>query len=137
MVFKCGPNVIDMTEKYKYLGLWFSNYLDLSYMAQQVAASAHSALGLLIAKSKSIGGLPHECYKLYDAMVQSILDYGACIWGDREFSCINAVQYRAIRSFLGVSKTTCTAALLGEVGWTHVRIIFHWWFWLVLEKFNW
>ena len=118
VLFKCGTSVIGMTDKYKYLGLWFSEDLDLSFMAEQVAASAHRALGLLIAKSKTIGGLPHACFKkLYEASVQSILDYGASVWGYKEFSCIKAVQHRAIRSFLGVSKTTCNAAILGEVGW--------------------
>ena len=88
-------------------------------MAQQVAVSAQKPLGLLIAKSRAIGGFPHECYhKMYNSLVQSVIDYGACIWGHREFSCINAVQHRAIRSFLGVHKKTHNAAALGEVGWT-------------------
>ena len=116
--FMCGSSIISMTDKYKYLGLWFTSNLDFSYMAEQVAVSAHRALGLLIAKAKSIGGLPHACFKrLYDTMVQSIIDYGASVWGHKEFSCVKAVQHRAVRFFLGVRKTTCNAAIMGEVGW--------------------
>ena len=54
---------------------------------------------------------------LYNSLVQSILGYGACVWGHRDFSCIEAVQHRAVRSFLGVNKTTPNAAVMGEVGW--------------------
>ena len=49
-MFTCEDD-IDVVEKYKYLGLWFTDKLDLNYMAEQVAASAQRALGLLIAKS--------------------------------------------------------------------------------------
>ena len=38
--FKCGDNILETVHKYKYLGLWFTDNLDMQYMAQQVAASA-------------------------------------------------------------------------------------------------
>ena len=116
--FKCGNKVLETVHKYKYLGLWFTDNLDMKYMAQQVAASAQRALGLLIAKSKAVGGFPYDCYtKLYNSLVQSVIDYGACIWGLTDFPCIQAVQNRAIRSFLGVHSKTSTAAIQGEMGW--------------------
>ena len=68
--------------------------------------SAHRALGLVIVKSKDTSGLLFDCYsKLYSSVMQSVLDYGACAWGFREFDCIKAVQIKAIRFFLGVHKT--------------------------------
>ena len=117
--FKCGKESLDIVDKYKYLGLWFTESLDYKYMAEQIAASAQRALGLLIAKSKCIGGFPFHCYsKLYQSLVQSILDYGACVWGHRNYPAIAAVQHRAIRSFLGVHSKTVNSAILGEMGWT-------------------
>ena len=56
--------------------------------------------------------------KLYDTMVWSVIDYGAAIWGTREYACINAVQNRAERFFLGVGKYTPNAAVNGDVGWS-------------------
>ena len=50
--------------------------------------------------------------KLYDTMVWSVIDYGAAIWGTREYACINAVQNRAERFFLGVGKYTPNAAVV-------------------------
>ncbi len=41
----------------------------------------------------------------YDSLVQLILDYGASIWGTKEFSCVNALQNRASRYYTGVGKT--------------------------------
>ena len=50
-------------------------------------------------------------------MVWPVISYGAAIWGTKEYSCINAVQHRACRFFLGVGKYTPNAAVNGEMGW--------------------
>ena len=122
--FMCGANRLDVVTKYKYLGLWFTEHLDLRYMADQIAASAQRALGVLIVKSRIAGGLPYQVYtKLYQSLVQSILDYGVCVWGHKEYPSIMAVQHRAIRSFLGVHDRTSTSAILGEMGWTPQAIL--------------
>ena len=106
-------------EKYRYLGLVLTEFLDYAVMARNVAAAAGRALGLLIAKSKAHGGMPYECFShLYDALVQSVINYGAAVWGDRELSCIGAVQNRASRYFLGLGKYAPTAAVRGDMGWS-------------------
>ena len=77
-----------------------NEFLDFLVTARVVADAAHRALGLLIAKVKFQGGMPHQVFtKLYNALVQSIIDYGVAIWGYKEFSSINAVQNRACRFF--------------------------------------
>ena len=71
-------------------------------MSKTVAQSASRALGLLISKDKSFGGMPFECFtQCYNATVQAIIDYSAAIWGTKSISSINAVQNRACRYFLG------------------------------------
>ena len=55
--------------------------------------------------------------KLYDSLVQPILDYSAAIWGHKAHSCIQAVQNQAIWFYLGVGRRTPTVALQGELGW--------------------
>ena len=58
-----------------------------------------------------------ECFsKCYDAIVQAAIDYSASVWGTKSFSCINAVQFRACRYFLGVGKYTPTAAMVSHRG---------------------
>ena len=92
--------------------------LDYSLTAKHVAQAATRALGLLISKFKTLGGMPFQVYtKLYDSMVWPIISYGAAIWGTKEYFAINAVQHRACRFFLGVGKYTPNAAVTGDMGW--------------------
>ena len=81
-------------------------------MAKQAAKSVNRALGLVIAKYKEFGGLPFSTYtKLFDSVVWSTISYGGAVWGDRQFSCITAVQN------LDVGRYTPNAAVNGDIGW--------------------
>ena len=118
VVFKCGVNNIKLTEKYVYLGLTLTEFLDYNVTAKIIAQSASRALGLLIAKYKALGGMPFDVFtKLYDSLVWSVISYGAAIWGTKSYSCINAIQNRAMRFYLGTGKYTPTAAVYGDLGW--------------------
>ena len=116
--FLCGQERLPVVSEYKYLGLLFTQHVDHEAMATCAAKSASRALGLLIAKAKSLGGMPHATFnKLYDSMVWPVLDYGAAIWGTRDYSVVNAVHHRACRFFLGVGRFTPSAAINGDMGW--------------------
>ncbi len=92
--------------------------MDKGRMATAVAKSANHALGLLIAKHKDFGGMPQDIYRqLYDALVTPIIEYAAANWGQQELSCISAIQNRACRYFMGVSKYTPNAAVQWEMSW--------------------
>ena len=126
IVFKCGDDIIQVVDRYTYLGLVLTEYLDFNVTAKVVAQSASRALGLVIAKCKLAGGVPYSVFtKLYDSVVWPVISYGAAIWGCRSFSCINAVHNRAMRFFLGVGKYTPSAALVGEMAW-HPPIVRQW-----------
>ena len=63
--------------------------------------------------------MPYTCYtKCYDATVQSIVDYSAALWGTKSVTCINAVQNRACRYFLGLGRYAPNVAVNGDMGWT-------------------
>ena len=82
--FKCSSSSINLIHQYKYLGVLFTEHLDLMQMAKIVAQSASRALGLLISKDKVFGGMTFECFtQCYGATVQSIIDYSAAIWGHK------------------------------------------------------
>jgi hypothetical protein len=57
--------------------------------------------------------------KLYDNVVWHVIAYGAAIWGEKSYSCIDAVQYRAMRFFLGVGQYTPNNAVTGDMAWVH------------------
>lgn len=116
--FSVGDVNLKTTSHYTYLGLLLTEHLDYTAMAKQVSKSANRALSLVISKYKLFGGLPFNTYtKLFDSVVWSTISYGAAIWGDRQFSCITAVQNRAERFYLGVGRYTPNAAVHGDVGW--------------------
>jgi hypothetical protein len=106
-------------DRYRYLGLLFTEFIDYGIMAKEVSMSAGRALGLLIAKFKANGGFSFECFtKLYDSLVQPIFDFGAGVWGQTEHGCVNAVHNRACRFFMGVGRYTPNLAVQADMGWT-------------------
>ena len=116
--FKCDVTSILTADKYTYLGITLNEFLNFNIIAKAVAQSASRALGLLIAKYKCIGGMTYVFSKLYDTLVWPVISYGASVWETKSFSCINAVQNRTMRFFLGTGKHTPTAAVSGDMGWT-------------------
>ena len=116
--FVCGDDNLNVVDSYRYLGLIFTEFLDFTVMSKAVAQSATRALGLVIAKCKAHGGVPHSVFtQLYDALVQPIIDYGASVWGTTAYSHIKTIQYRAGRFFLGLGKYAPNTAVSGEMGW--------------------
>ncbi|XP_053395610.1 uncharacterized protein LOC128555864 [Mercenaria mercenaria] len=119
IAFCCGPHTLAVVDKYVYLGLTLTEHLDYGITAKFVAQSAGRALGLLIARCNKLGGMPFDVFsKLYDSLVWPVIAYGASIWGERSYSCVDAIQHRAIRFFLGVGRYTPTGAVSGDMGWT-------------------
>ena len=62
--------------------------------------------------------MPYPVFtKLYESLVQPILDYGSAILGHKQYQCIQAVQNRAARYFLGVNREAPLAGVQGDMGW--------------------
>ena len=120
--FNYGNSVISMTTQYKYLGIWFTQNLDLSVTVREISKSASRALGLIISKFKMNGGMTYNCYtRLFESLVQPILLYGACIFGATEQKVLNTVQNKASRFFLGLPSKSSNLASLGDMGWATVK----------------
>ncbi len=97
-VFTLGDVVVQMVDRYHYLGLVLTQFMDLNITVRYVAQAAPRALRVLVAKSKSQGGLLFRVFtQLYDSLVQPILDYGASIiWGHKSFFCTQTCINKAI-----------------------------------------
>ena len=117
-VFKCGESNISYVSSYKYLGVFFNEFLCYDENADILAQAAGRALGSIIAKYKSHKYMGYSTYtKLFDSCVCPVMEYAAGVWGYRNYNKINTVQHRAARSFLGVHRFTPTLALEGDMGW--------------------
>ena len=121
--FKCGNRTLDTVPQYIYLGLLLSEDVCYEKMAKHVCKAVNRALGLVIAKCNVFGGFNFESYsKLYDTMVWSVVNYGAAVWRTRQFSCINTIQLRAARYYMGVGKYTPSSAVQGDSGWKPIVV---------------
>ena len=104
------------TNEYKYLGIVINEFLDFEVAAKHLSIKASKALGSLLSKFYHNNGMPLKTYKkLYEACIRKIMDYGAGTWGFGEFSCMEKIQNRAMRCFLGVHKYPPLFALQGEM----------------------
>jgi hypothetical protein len=80
-IFKCGDMNIELNNDYAYLGLILNEFLDFNLTAKIVAKSDNRALGLVMAKCKTIGDVSYDVLKkLFDFLVSPIIEYGAAIW---------------------------------------------------------
>ena len=116
--FKCGPINLKTVSFYKYLGVIFSEHLDYEQNAAVLSKAGGRALGAIIAKYKAQGFMSYSTYtKLFDSCVTPVLDYSSGVWGFSKYNCLEAIQNRAIRIYLGVHKFAPTLALQGDMGW--------------------
>ena len=121
--FKCGEHNLLVTDRYTYRSITLNEFLDFNVTAKAVAQSAGRVLGLLISKFKCMGGMSYDVFtRLCDSMVWPVISYGTSVWGIKSFTCINAVQNRAMGFFLGTGKYTPNAAVCGDMGWHPVHI---------------
>lgn len=58
---------------------------------------------------------------LFEKCVIPVLNYGAEIWGGREYSHSQQIQNRAMRFYLGVHKFAPTLGMLGDLGWIPIK----------------
>ncbi len=121
--FVLGNTELNIVEHYKYLGIILNEFLDDDVTAQVLSDAANRALESVINKYKSINGLGYYTYtRLFQSGVCPILDYGCEIWGYKAFNKIDAIQNKAIRIYLGVHRFASTAAVSGDMGWTHSSV---------------
>ena len=96
-------------DRYKCLELQLTEHLKY---AKHFAKPASYAFGLVITKYKSSGGLAFQTFtKLYENMIIRIICYGTSVW------CINSVQLKAARFFMGVSRYYPNTGVLEDIGW--------------------
>ena len=117
--FKLGNDELQYTDSYKYLGVYFNEFLDFENHCQVLAESGTRALGAVIAKYKNIENMGFETFtKCVETSVYPVLEYGAEVWGYPKESPTDKVQLKAMRIFLGVHKFAPNLALFGDMGWT-------------------
>lgn len=62
--FHCGSDALEIVDRYMYLGtcILLHEHLDFNTTAKHVTQSRRRDVGLLIAKRKSLGGVPYSVF---------------------------------------------------------------------------
>ena len=116
--FLYGLEPLSIVNEYKYLGVYFDEYLTFSSNATTLSSAGSRALGLLRYKLKYLKECGCSTYtKLFSSFVCPIIDYCAGVWGNKKYDIIERVQLNALRYFLGVHKFVPIDMLYGDSGW--------------------
>ena len=87
-----------------------------------LAESGGRALSSIISKFKQFKNISYHTFtKLYDTGVNSVISYGASVWGYGNDKFGQIVQNRARRYFLGVHKNAPTHTVQADMGWISVK----------------
>ena len=120
--FTFGNLTLDYKCKYKYLGVYFNEFLNFKDTAQVLSDSAGRALGGVISKfqnTRDVGFNTFNC--LYSACILPIMEYCSGVWGFQDFKSCDHIQNRAMRYYFGVHRSASIAAMRGDIGWIPLK----------------
>ena len=103
---------LPIVEQYRYLGVIFHEKMKFREAAETLPKGGGRALRAAIFE---IGFKTFE--SLFYSCVTPVLDYCSGVWDFNNFSCVDNVQNRALRYFLGLHRFTPHLVLSCEVGW--------------------
>ncbi|CAC5406325.1 unnamed protein product [Mytilus coruscus] len=115
--FKLDETPLDCTPQYRYLGFTMGDTLNYSIGVKELLTAESRALGSLVSRFFTLDGMDYDKYtRLFDCTVTSFTDYASGVWDTKPFDGLDKLQQRAIRSFLGVGKSTSNPSITGEIG---------------------
>jgi hypothetical protein len=115
-------NVIKQVNGYKYLGVDFQRSLSWSTYKTRICKKARKNLYASLAMGAQSGHLsPKASCILYQALVRSILEFGAEIWGEGNWEEGEKIQREMGKRILGVSDRTPNEVVQGELGWWSLK----------------
>ena len=117
VIFSWGERCIDITDGYRYLGVYLDEHLNFEVHCENIYNSAGRALGKILSKFSYFKNVGYKTFrKIFESNVESILSYSVSALASKKYD-FERVQSRAARYFLGVHPKTPIPALMGELGW--------------------
>ena len=114
--FKLGDAIVEITDKYKYLGIYFSQSRSFLNARKHIVEQAKKAMYLLFFRINNLN-LPIDLQlKLFDHTVIPILMYGCEIWSFENTDMLERVHTEFMRKITKTRKSTPLYALYAELG---------------------
>ena len=108
---------IEEDKIYKYLGVVFTSKGSFIEHVNTLKEKANKAYCSIVARSKEWQGFnPKTFFHIFDHTILPILNYGAEIWGGKEWIELEKLHLSACKYILGVSQSTPTNGIYAELG---------------------
>jgi hypothetical protein len=116
--WRFGDTFIIETCTYKYLGIELDRRLSFVDFKNRIAGKARQNRARIWRMGMSNGTLSIKaCINLWESLVQTILEYGAEVWGEGKWEEGEVIQREMGRRILRCSDKTTNEAVVGELGW--------------------
>ena len=117
-----GNNTIEIVDKYKYLGVFFSKSRSFLHCRKHIVEQARKAMYLLFSRINNFY-LPIDLQlKLFDHTVLPILTYACEIWGYENLDMIEKVHTEFLRNITKSRKSTSLYMIYAELGRSPIEI---------------
>eukprot|EP00745_Piridium_sociabile_P017375 TRINITY_DN26146_c0_g1_i13.p1 TRINITY_DN26146_c0_g1~~TRINITY_DN26146_c0_g1_i13.p1 ORF type:complete len:408 (-),score=12.07 TRINITY_DN26146_c0_g1_i13:7-1098(-) len=112
-----GNSNIYVVNAYKYLGIYFSTKLSFTFTCQDLVNRGKRAVMSIFSVLYRFENESVDLFfKLFDAQIQPIVQYGAEIWGFEKGHEIEKLHLFAMKRFLHVNRRTPNDLVYGELG---------------------
>ena len=116
-LYACNQQ-LEYVSDYKYLGCWINEFVSNEKTVETLTSAAGRSFGRIINIFKSMGDMGYETYStLYRSYVLPVANYGAGVWGFKNYPAPQVLQNRIERFFLGVHRFAPLAATWIEMDW--------------------
>ena len=121
--FTLGNNDIEITDRYKYLGIFFSQSRSFLNARKHIAEQAKKAMRLLFCRINNLH-LPIDLQlKLFDQTVMPILTYGSEIFGFENLDLLEKIHTHFLKKITKCRRSTPSYILYAELGRFPIEII--------------
>ena len=99
-----------------YLGVALNYTGNFNLNTNTLRGKGLKALNVLLSNLKTYNCKPKVALQLFDAFVSSIITHSCEIWGFSKCSELEKMHLKFCKAVLGVSKSTSSVAVYGELG---------------------
>ena len=133
-VYSWNNTILEKTQSYKYLGVWFTKNGKFTKAKKHLADQAKKAMFSL---QSTIARLHHPPIPIilqlyYESMLKPIMCYGCEIWGFTDNTDLEKVELRFLKAILHLPTSAPNMAVRGKLGqlsihmWWKERILKYW-----------